>query len=97
MRGLDQDLALARLGNDHEAAVAQRGDRRQGRFRQARPVAAAGARLEAEILGAPEYFRCANLCCSEPMPDLLAVSRNALEMQERYEGFEPRIRRCRAV
>ena len=42
MRGLDQDLVLTRLGNDHETAVAQRRDRRQGCFRQPRPVAAAG-------------------------------------------------------
>ena len=97
IRGLDQDLVLTRFGNDHEPAVTQRRDRRQRRFRQPRPVAPAGPRLEAEILGAPEHFRCANLCCSEPMPDLLAVNRNALEMQERHKTLEPRIRRCRAV
>ena len=41
----------------------------------------AGARLQSEILGAPENLRCANLVCSEPVPDLLAIGRNTLEMQ----------------
>ena len=31
------------------------------------------------------------------MPDLLAVGRNALQMQQRHERVEPRIGRCRAV
>ena len=34
-----------------------------------------------KILGAPENLRCANLVCSEPMADLLAIRRNTLEMQ----------------
>src|SRR5262245_62360375 len=31
------------------------------------------------------------------MPDLFAISRNALEVQQRHEGFEPRIGWARAV
>src|SRR5262249_29125410 len=34
---------------------------------------------------------------SKPMPDLFAISRNALEVQQRHEGFEPRIGWARAV
>jgi hypothetical protein len=31
------------------------------------------------------------------MPDLFAISGNALELQQRHEGFEPRIGWARAV
>ncbi len=31
------------------------------------------------------------------MPDLLAISGNALELQQRHEGFEPRIGWSRAI
>ena len=97
VRVLHQDLALPALAMtmnppSRSAAIAGKGV-----FSRPRPVAPAGPRLEAEIFGAPEHFRCANLCCSEPMPDLLAVCRNALEMQERHQRLEPRVRRCRAV
>ena len=69
----------------------------QGRLRKPRPVGPVGSCLEPEILGAPEHLRCANLVCSQPMPDLSAISRNTLEMQQRHEGFEPRIGWSRAV
>ena len=91
LRRLDQDLVLGGLGEHHEAAVAQRRDGGQGRVGKPRPVGPAGARLEPEILGAPEHLRCADLVRSQPMPDLSAIGRDALEMQQRHEGFEPRI------
>ena len=97
LRRLDQDLVLAGLGEHQEAAVAQGRDGRQGRLGKPRPVGPVGARLEPEILGAPEHLRCADLVRSQPVPDLSAISRNALEMQQRHEGFEPRIGRSRAV
>ena len=94
---LDQDLVLSRLGDHHEPAVTQGRDGGQGRLGKPRPVGPVGSCLEPEILGAPEHLRCANLCRSQPMPDLSAISRNALEMQQRHEGFEPRIGWSRAV
>ena len=60
-RRLDQDLVVAGLAEDQEAAVAQRRDGGQGRRGEPRPVGPARARLEAEILGAAEHFRCADL------------------------------------
>ena len=72
--------------------------RRRAAWRsQARVSLQAGAsrpgrpRLESEILGAPEHFRCANLVCTQPMPDLFTIRRYALQMQQRHERFEPRI------
>ena len=97
LRRLDQDLVLGGLGDHHEPAVTQGRDGRQGRLGKPRPVGPVGSCLEPEILGAPEHLRCANFCCSQPVPDLSAISRNALEMQQRHEGFEPRIGGCRAV
>ncbi len=91
VRRPNQDLVFGGLGDQQEGAVAQGGDRRQGRPGQPRPVRPVGAGLEPEILGAPEHLRCANLVSSEPVPDLSGIGRNALEMQQRHEGFEPRI------
>src|SRR5215813_2551820 len=90
-------LSSAALGEHHEPAVAQRCDRRQGRPDKPRPIGAVGPCLEPKVLGAPEHLRCADFGCSKPMPDLFAISRNALEVQQRHEGFEPRIGWARAV
>ena len=79
--GTDQDLVLGRPGQQHEAAIAQRCDGRQRRPGKPRPVGPNGACLQPEVLGAPEHFRCANLVGSQPMPDLLAIGRDALETQ----------------
>ena len=54
-------LSSRGLGDQQEAAVAQRRDGRQGRSDKPRPVGSTGARLEPEILGAPEHLRCADL------------------------------------
>ncbi len=90
-RRLDQDLVLAWPWRAPEPAIAQDRDGRQRRPGKPRPVGPVGARLEPELLGAPEHLRCADLVGSEPMPDLSAIGRDALEMQQRHEGFEPRI------
>ena len=92
MRRLDQNLVLGGLGNHHEGAVSQRRDSGQGSLGKPCPVGTASPGLEPEILGAPEHFRCANLFRSKAVADLFAVSRNALEVQQRHEGFEARIR-----
>ena len=97
LRRLDQDLVLAGLGEHQEAAVAQGRDGGQGRLGEPRPVGPARARLEPELLGAAEHFRCADSGRSKPMPDLFAIGGNALEAQQRHEGFEPRISRRGAV
>ena len=78
-RRLDQDFVLARFGDHHETAVTQGGDSGQGHFDKPRPLGAANPCLEPKILGAPEHLRCANSCCSQPMPDLFAVSRDTVE------------------
>ena len=96
-RRLDQDLVLGGLGDHQEPAIAQGRDGGQGRLGKPRPVGPVGACLEPEILGAPEHLRYADLVRSQPMPDLSAISRNTLEMQQRHEGFEPRIGWSRAV
>ncbi len=93
-RRLDQNLVFGSLGDHQKPAIAQGRDGGQGRLGKPRPVGPVGSRLEPEILGAPEHLRCANLVCSQPMPDLSAISRNTLEMQQRHEGFEPRIGWC---
>src|SRR5262249_61884520 len=72
-------------------------DGRQRRLGKPRPVGAVGAGLEPKILGAAEHVRCANLVHSQPVPDLSAISCNTLEVQQRHEGFEPRIGWSRAV
>ena len=90
-RRLDQNLVVGGFGDHQEPAVAQGRDGRQGRPGKPRPVGSVGAGFQSEVLGAPEHLRCANLGCSQAVPDLPAISRNALEMQQRHEGFEPRI------
>ena len=94
---LHQNLVLAGLGDHEESAIAQNCDGGQGRIGKPRPIGPVAFRLEPELLGAPEHLRCANLCCSEPMSDLFAISRDALQMQQRHERLEPRIGWCRAV
>ena len=81
LRRLHQHFVVTGLGDHHEPAVAQACDRRQRRFGKPRPFGPAGPRLQSEVLGAPENLRCADLVCSEPMADLLAIRRNTLEMQ----------------
>ena len=96
-RRLDQDLFLVGLGDQQEAAIAQRRDRRQRRAGKPRPVSPIGLGLESHIPGAPEHFRCANLVRSQPMRDLSGIGRNALEMQQCHEGLETWIDRSPAV
>jgi len=90
VRRLNQDLVVGSLGHHHEPAVAQHRDGRQRRPGQPRPVGPIGPRLEPQILGAAEHLRCANLVGSQPVPDLSGIGRDALEMEQRHEGFETR-------
>ena len=91
LRRLDQNLVLGGLGDHHEPAVTQGRDGRQRRAGKARPVGPVGACLEPEVFGAPEHVRCADLVRSQPVPELPGIGRNALETQDRHEGFETRI------
>src|SRR6516165_10014528 len=72
-------------------------DGRQWRLHKPGPIGSTRSCLEPEVLGAPEYLRCADLVVSQLVPDLSGISRNAMEMQQRHEGFEPRIDGSRAV
>jgi hypothetical protein len=97
LRRLHQHLVLGGLGDHHEAAVPQRRDGGQGRLGKPRPVGAVGSGLEPEILGAAEHLRCADLVRSQAVPELPAISCHTLEVQQRHEGFEPRIGRSSDV
>ena len=94
---LHQNLVFGCLGDHHEPAVTQARDARQGSHSKPRPIGTKGSCLEPEVFGAPKYFRCANLACSKPVPDLLGFGCNPLKAQQRYEGFEPWIGRSCAV
>ena len=91
LRRLDQDLVFAGLGEHQEPAIAQGSDGGQGRRGEPPPGGPPRTRLESEVLGASEHFRCAHSDRSEAMPDLSMIGGNALETQQRHEGFEPRI------
>ena len=73
-------LATTRKPPSRRAAMAGKGvlASRDQSVRQARA-------LSPRFLGAPEHLRCANLGCSQPMPDLFAISRNTLQMQQCHE------------
>src|SRR5262249_61742493 len=80
-----------------EPAIGEGRDGRQRRPGKPRPIGPVGTCFKPEILGAAEHLRYADLVRSQPVPDLSRISRNALEMQQRYEGFESRIDWSRAV
>jgi hypothetical protein len=87
-RRLDEDLVCRGLGDQQEAAIIKRRDGRQRCAGKAQPVGSTGTRLEPEIPGAPEHFRCAHLVGAQPMPDLSGIGGNALEVQQHHEHFE---------
>src|SRR3954454_24207426 len=91
LRGLHQHLVGGGLCDDHEAAVPQHCDRRQRGVRQTAPLRSVGWRFSSESPGAEHDIRCAETCRAEPVPELLAIGRNALQMQQRQQGIEPRI------
>ena len=97
LRRLDQNLVLAGLGEHEEPAIALGRDGGQRGLGKPRPIGPVGPCLESKTLGAPEHFRNADVGGSKPVTDLIGISRNALEAQQRHEGFEPRIGWSRAV
>src|SRR5262249_34216622 len=94
---LDQNLVLAGLGDNEEPAIALGRDGGQRGLGKPGPTGPAGACLEPKTSCAPEHFRDADVAGSEPVADLLRISRNALQSQQRHEGVEPRIGWSRAV
>ena len=77
-RRLPKRRALHHLAEDQKAAVAQHGDRRQGRRSSRRQLDRAGG-LQAEVAGAADNVERADLRPAELMPDLRADPRRPRE------------------
>ena len=63
-------LSSAALATTMNPPSRKRRDGGQRRSCKPRPVGPIGPCLEPEIFGAPDHLRCANLVCTQPVPDL---------------------------
>jgi hypothetical protein len=77
---LNENLIFARFAEEKKAAVAQRGDPRQGRFNEPAPIRLKAARLDAEFFGAAEHFRHTKPI-TEAVTDLCGIGTDTVEAQ----------------
>ena len=88
---LNQDLVVAHLAENEEAAVRERRDGGERRARKPVPFGLEGARLEPEFLGAAEHFRHAEAHRAEAVRYLAGVGGDAVKLQQHDERGEARI------
>ncbi len=91
VRGLDDRLVLADLGEIDELAILHDGDARQGRLQQARPARRHEMRLEAALATAAQDLGDSDGRLAVPMPDLQRVRAHAMKAQEENQDRQSRI------